>query len=99
MDHGLNPRLARGLVSRMSEWMDVIPTFPQLLLTSHNPLVLDGLPIGDDRVRLFTVDRDTQGRTVVDRIELTDKIKALSEKGWTLSRMWVMGHLGGVPNV
>ena len=21
------------------------------------------------------------------------------ERGWTLSRLWVMGHLGGVPNV
>jgi len=30
---------------------------------------------------------------------LDNKLKKMAEKGWTLSRLWVMGHLGGVANV
>jgi hypothetical protein len=26
-------------------------------------------------------------------------IEKANKEGWTLSRLWVMGHLGGVPNV
>jgi hypothetical protein len=39
-----------------------------------------------------------KGRTVINRIEL-DRFKKMAEQGWTLSRLWAMGHLGGVANV
>ncbi len=98
-DHGLNPRLARSLFSRVCSWYLDAPLPRQLLLTTHNPLVLDGLPLQDSRVRLFTVSRTNTGKTSVRRIELDDAILARARDGWTLSRLWVMGHLGGVPNV
>ena len=68
-------------------------------MTTQNPLVLDGLPLQDDRVRLFTVDRDNRGTTCVKRFLITDEHKKKAEEGWTLSRMWVNGLIGGVPNV
>ena len=71
----------------------------QILLTTHNPLVLDGLPLQDDRVRLFTVSRTGSGRTSVRRVDLDDTVMKRAEQGWSLSRLWVMGHLGGVPDV
>ena len=72
----------------------------QLLLTTHSPLMLDGLPLQDDRFRLFTVDRTNKGRTEVHRVVLDKKMKTKIDAGWTLSRLWVMGHLGGgVPDV
>ncbi len=72
----------------------------QLLLTTHNPLMLDGLPMQDDRFRLFTVDRTNKGRTEIRRVHLDAKLKRMVNEGWTLSRLWVMGHLGGgVPDV
>jgi hypothetical protein len=98
-DHGLNPRLARALIKNLSQWVLENPQPRQLLLTTHNPQVLDGLPIQDDRVRLFTVSRTNTGRTVVRRVIVNDKLLTMAKEGWTLSRLWVMGHLGGVPNV
>jgi predicted ATPase len=98
VDHGLNPRLARALVERFCTWVLSRPQ-TQVLLTSHNPVVLDGLPLRDDRVRLFTVDRTTSGRTRVKRVEINDELLQRAREGWTLSRMWVMGLIGGVPNV
>ncbi|MBX3143488.1 MAG: AAA family ATPase [Trueperaceae bacterium] len=96
-DAALNPRLVRSLTERMTDW--ILDHGRQLLLTCHNPLVLDGLRINDDRVRLFAVDRTTKGVTVVRRIAVDRKLLARAKKGWPLSRLWTAGHLGGVPNV
>ena len=98
-DHGLNPRLARSLVEHVCGWYLDASSPRQILLTTHNPLVLDGLPLQDDRVRLFTVSRTTSGRTSVRRVEIDDSLLKKAEQGWSLSRLWVMGHLGGVPDV
>ena len=98
-DHGLNPRLARSLMERICEWYLDADKPRQILLTTHNPLVLDGLPLQDDRVRLFTVSRTSKGRTSIRRVDLDDSLMARAEQGWSLSRLWVMGHLGGVPDV
>ena len=99
-DHGLNPRLAQSLVFHLCNWILDNPEPRQLLLTAHNPQVLDGLPLQDDRVRLFTVSRTSKGRSSIRRVEVTPQmVEKANKEGWTLSRLWVMGHLGGVPNV
>jgi predicted ATPase len=98
-DHGLNPRLAKSLFKMLCGWILDNSEPRQVLITTHNPQVLDGLPLRDERVRLFTVARTDAGRSVVRRVEINDKILAMADKGWTLSRLWVMGHLGGMPNV
>ena len=98
-DHGLNPRLARSLVEYLCQWYLDSRDPRQILLTTHNPLVLDGLPLQDERVRLFTVSRTGSGRTSVRRVDLDDSLLEKAKRGWSLSRLWVMGHLGGVPDV
>ncbi len=98
VDQALNPRLAMRLSSAFCNWVLSAKVEKQVFLTSHNPAVLDGLPIQDDRVRLFTVDRDNRGRTVVKRVELNEKLLTQA-KEWTLSRMWINGLIGGVPDV
>lgn len=98
-DHGLNPLLARHLIHTMSGWLLESERPRQILMTTHNPLVLDGLPLQDDRVRLFTVDRDNKGMTQVRRFEITNQHLEMAAKGWTLSRMWVNKLIGGVPDV
>jgi hypothetical protein len=61
-------------------------------------ILLDGLSLQDDRIRLFTVDRNNRGHTEISRVTITKELLELSnQKGWPLSRLWVMGHLGGVP--
>jgi hypothetical protein len=72
----------------------------QLVLTTHNPLALDGLPLDNPDIRLFAVERSRRGHTVISRVNLPS-LEDLQRNGelWTVSRLWVMGHLGGVPNV
>ena len=98
-DHGLNPRLARSLFEHLCRWYLDANEPRQLLLTTHNPLVLDGLLLQDDRVRLFTVSRTNTGRTSVRRVVIDDSLLERARREWSLSRLWVMGNLGGVPNV
>lgn len=97
-DQSLNPRTARALTRIFVD--KVLMHERQAFLTTHNPLVLDGLPLDDDRVRLFAVERARRsGATVVRRItvDLAQAEKKLGDA--PLSRLWVMGRLGGVPNV
>lgn len=98
-DHGLNPRFARSLIEFLCGWYLKAEKARQILLTTHNPLVLDGLPLQDEGVRLFTVSRTNSGRTTLQRIVIDQRLLKRAEEGWTLSRLWVMGHLGGVPDV
>lgn len=98
-DHGLNPGLASVLMKHFANWVLSSQDKRQILMTSHNPAVLDGLPLQDDRVRLFTVDRDNKGKTVIKRVAIDQKLLDMSAKGWTLSRLWMNKLIGGMPNV
>jgi energy-coupling factor transporter ATP-binding protein EcfA2 len=97
-DHALNPRLAKALTRKLCDWITARQD-RQLLLTSHNPLVLDGLPLRNDAVRLFTVERSNKGKTVVRRVEVSAELLDMAEKGVPLSQQWVMGTFGGVPDI
>lgn len=100
LDQALNPRLTQKLVSSLCKWILTGASPRQILFTAHNPAVLDGLSLSDDRVKLFAVDRDSKGHTAILPVTITEKLRRLNEKGgWPLSRLWVMGHIGGVPNV
>jgi predicted ATPase len=98
-DYGLNPRLVKMLFQQLSQWIIDSPAQKQLLITTHNPIVLDGLPIQNDKIRLFVVNRTNKGKTVIERILLTRKIMDMGKQGHTLSELWMMGLLGGVPDV
>lgn len=105
LDQALNPRLVTALTSRLASWLanplaapGAAPEPRQLVFTAHNPAVLDGLDLENDEVRLFAVDRDNHGHTVVRRLKRTPELTALN-RDYPLSRLWLMGHLGAVPNV
>lgn len=98
LDTALNPRLASRLVGRLSEWLAVANPERQLLFTAHNPAVLDGLDLADDEVRLFAVERNSLGHTTIRRVEVSKELRELN-KQYPLSRLWMMGNLGAVPNV
>lgn len=92
-DQALHPRLACALTRLVSDQILADGT-RQMLATTHNPLVLDGLDLLDDRIRLFTVDRDKTGASQVKRVLVTEE---LIDKGFSLSRLWTSGRFGGVP--
>ena len=98
LDQALNPRLVTRLTSKLSYWLRQSGVERQLLFTAHNPAVLDGLDLSDEEVRLFAVERNSDGKTCLRRITLTEKLRALN-KEFPLSRLWLMGNLGALPNV
>ena len=99
LDQALNPRLLKRLGQLLCNWVLEDGT-GQFLCTVHNPAAIDGLLLGDDRVRLFAVDRNNYGCTTVRRVAMTPELVELCKrKDWPLSRLWMMGHIGGVPNV
>lgn len=99
IDQALNPRLALNLMAALCRWTKELNGDRQWFLTGHNPAILDGVALDDPDVRLFTVDRDNKGYTVIKRIDLKAALKSRPDESWTLSRMWMNGLLGGVPNV
>ncbi len=98
LDQVLNPRLLSRLVSRLAGWLERANPERQLLFTAHNPAVLDGLDLADPEVRLFAVERNSEGHTRLRRVEVSAELRQLSETH-PLSRLWMMGRLGAVPNV
>ncbi len=98
LDQALNPRLVTSLTKQLAGWLKYQDPERQLLFTAHNPAVLDGLDLTDPEVRLFAVERNSNGLTCYRRIELTPALLALNAQ-YPLSRLWMMGHLGAVPNV
>lgn len=94
-DQALHPRLAKQLSAKLVKW--VTASKQQLLLTSHNPAVLDGLPLFREDVKLFAVDRSSLGSTVVSPIVVTEEMLHLAKTGVPLSQQWMMGIHGGIP--
>lgn len=94
-DQAMNPRLARA-TTRL--FCDLIKRQAKTaFITTHNPLVLDGLKLNDPDIRLFTVERNkTDGTVQINRIQVTQELIDLDEP---LSRLWISGRLGGVPNL
>lgn len=98
LDQALNPRLVGRLTARLSDWLARDDMGRQLLFTAHNPAVLDGLNLEDDNVRLFAVERNSAGHTVVRRIEPSPELLK-RHQDYPLSRLWLMGILGALPSV
>ncbi|ALG69097.1 AAA family ATPase [Beggiatoa leptomitoformis] len=98
LDQSLNPRLAIRLTERLSDWLKNNTPDRQILFTVHNPAILDGLDLTDPEIRLFAIERDSNGMTCVRRIELSECLLKLNQE-YPLSRLWLMGRLGAVPNV
>jgi predicted ATPase len=98
-DQAMHPRLARATIRLFSQ--QILATDPprQVLLTTHNPLVLDGLDLRDNRIRLFTVERTPSGATRIDRVLVSEEVLYATQNGLSLSNLWVMGRLGGVPDI
>lgn len=96
-DQALHPRVAARLTSMVSQYVAKSKD-RQMLLTTHNPLVLDGLDLRNEEIRLFAVERDKKGLTRVRPITLSEELEKDARKdSLPLSRLWVMGRLGAVP--
>ena len=100
IDQALNPRLAAALIRKICSWVRKAGSDRQLIFTVHNPAALDGLDLTDDEIRLFAVDRNSDGQTVVKRIEMTPNsplcrriIRSLVSGSWGISEPCRMSEL------
>ena len=90
IESALNPKLCReftrSLIRLAAEYDK------QVIVTTHNPFVLDALNLGDNLQRLFVVRRDVDGHTKIDRILPKENLSI------PLSEAWMKGYIGGLPN-
>jgi len=64
----------------------------QVIVTTQNPAILDGLDLEDNDQRLFVVRRNDDGHTKANRIEFKPERKV------KLSDAWTSGYIGGLPD-
>lgn len=90
IESALNPKLCREFIKNLimlSEKHD-----KQVVVTTHNPFVLDALNLDNEDQRLFVVRRDIDGHTKINRIRPKDNFEI------PLSEAWMKGYIGGLPN-
>lgn len=93
VDTALNPRLCSELMRRLATL--AIERKKQILFTTHNPSLLDGLDLHDDNQRLFVVSRNRDGNTTARRILPPQPVG--DELPVRLSEAFTRGLLGGIP--
>ena len=87
IESSFNPKMCRKVVSVLTSLAE--KHGKQVIATTHNPAVLDGMCLGDSE-RLFVVRRDLDGHTRMNRIESSASALPLSEA-------WMKGYIGGLP--
>ena len=93
IDTALNPKLAARLVKELT--IIAKENNKQVLLTTHNPGLLDGLDLKDDAQRLFSIYRDIDGETSAYRIEPPKPVTGVEPV--RLSEAFVRGYIGALP--
>ena len=93
IETALNPKLCRDLITSIAKLSE--KHNKQVLITTHNPAVLDGLNLFDENQRLFVVKRANDGQTIVEPIKIKPNVM---EGKYKLSELWMRGFLGGLSN-
>ncbi|TDE09979.1 AAA family ATPase [Dyadobacter psychrotolerans] len=93
IDNSLNPKLCAELVKILARLAK--EHNKQVILTTHNPAVLDGLNLNDDEQRLLVVYRNAYGHTKVNRI--LPKSLPEGSNPVRLSEQFLRGYIGGLP--
>ena len=89
IDASFNPKLCMQLIKNLAALARKHKK--QVVVTTHNPAILDGLNLKDSSQRLFVVRRNDEGHTKAKRIEFK------SERKMKLSEVWTNGFIGGLP--
>jgi hypothetical protein len=93
VDSSLNPKLCIALLQQIVALAKECDK--QVILTTHNPAVLDGIDLHDDEQRLLVVERNKLGHTRVRRVD-PPKTSA-GQAPVTLSEAFMRGYIGGLP--
>ena len=90
IDTAFNPKLCKEVTRRIIELAKKHDK--QIIATTHNAAVLDGMDLYNDDVRLHVVRRNVDGYTKTNRVQLKDNMTV------SLSEAWLKGLLGGLPD-
>lgn len=90
IEASFNPGLCVKLVKELNK--ATLKHNKQVILTTHNPFILDGLDLSDDSVRLFVARRDIDGHTRLERINYRE------DRKMNLSELWMSGLIGALPD-
>lgn len=93
IDASLNPKLCSKLINKLVPLSKKYGK--QVILTTHNPAILDGLSLDDDEQRLFVVYRNRSGHTKTKRIYKPEPLPGQMQP--LLSDLFMSGALGGLP--
>jgi predicted ATPase len=93
VDTSLNPKLCSALVRELADLARKHDK--QVILTTHNPAILDGLDLHDDEQRLFVVSRNQHGHTRARRVSPPQPVHG--ELPMKLSEAFLGGYIGGLP--
>jgi len=92
IETALNPYLCRKLMQAITEL--AAKHNKQVLITTHNPAILDGLNLNDESQKLFIVKRTNAGRTNAEELKAKPQV---TEGKYKLSELWMRGFIGGLP--
>ena len=93
VDSSLNPKLCIALLQQLATLANDYDK--QVILTTHNPAVLDGLDLHDEQQLLLVVDRDKNGHTRVRRVDPPKP--SAGQLPVSLSEAFMRGYIGGLP--
>ncbi len=93
IENALNPKLCTRLIQELVELAKKYDK--QVIFTTHNPAVLDGLDLSDDEQRLFVIYRNVDGHTKARRISAPEPLE--DDDPVQLSEAFINGYLGGLP--
>ena len=90
IDASFNPKLCVQLIKSLTELANKHDK--QVIVTTQNPAILDGLNLKDSNQRLFVVSRNNDGHTRAERIDYH------KDRTMKLSEVWTKGFIGGLPS-
>ena len=93
IDVSLNPKLCSQLMIELTELAKRYKK--QVIFTTHNPAILDGLNLNDKTQKLYVVYRNKLGQTKVNNIKKPAPING--SEPIKLSESFLRGYLGGLP--
>ncbi len=92
IDTAFNPKLCREVIKRLVALAK--KHGKQIIATTHNPAILDGLDLRDDEQKLMVVQRSIDGYTKVRTLRKDETVNS----DLSLSQLWLRGFIGGLPN-
>ncbi len=93
IDASLNPRLCRRVMQELIQLAQEHDK--QVIFTTHNPAILDGLNLEDEDQKLYVIYRNLSGHTKAKQIFKPETLPG--EEPVKLSEAFIRGYLGGLP--